>query len=67
MFSVVVNMFSVVIAVISFVLLLNSCKQCADIEKINKENELLRIQLKYRLKIIDLLIKNEVQQDEKNC
>lgn len=66
MFSVVVNMFSVVTAVISFVLLLNSCKQCADIEKINKENELLRIQLKYRLKIIDLLIKNEVQQDEKN-
>ena len=66
MFSVVVNMFSVVIAVISFVLLLNSCKQCADIEKINKENELLRIQLKYREKIIDLLIKNEVQQDEKN-
>ena len=66
MFSVVVNMFSVVIAVISFVLLLNSCKQCADIEKINKENELLRIQLKYREKIIDLLIKNEVQQNEKN-
>ena len=54
MFSVVLNMFSVVIAVISFVLLLNGFKQCADIEKINKENELLRIQLKYREKIIDL-------------
>ena len=66
MFSVVVNMFSVVIAVISFVLLLNSCKQCADIEKINKENELLRIQLKYREKIIDLLKKEKVMQDEKN-
>ncbi len=48
-------MFSVVLAVISFVLLLNSCKQYADIEKINKENELLRMQLKYRLKIIELL------------
>lgn len=62
----VVNMFSVILAVVNFVLFLNSCKLFADIEKINKENELLRIQLKYRLKIIDLLIKNEVQQDEKN-
>ena len=59
-------MFSVILAVINFVLFLNSCKLYVDIEKINKENELLRIQLKYRLKIIDLLIKNEVQQDEKN-
>ena len=59
-------MFLVVLAVISLILLLISYKQYADIEKINKENELLRIQLKYRLKIIDLLIKNEVQQDEKN-
>ena len=59
-------MFSVILAVINFILFLNSCKLFADIEKINKENELLRIQLKYRLKIIDLLIKNEVQQDEKN-
>lgn len=59
-------MFSVILAVVNFVLFLNSCKLFADIEKINKENELLRIQLKYRLKIIDLLIKNEVQQDEKN-
>ena len=58
-------MFSVILAVVNFVLFLNSCKLFADIEKINKENELLRIQLKYRLKIIDLL-KNEVQQDEKN-
>ena len=59
-------MFSVILAVVNFVLFLNSCKLFADIEKINKENELLRIQLKYRLKIIDLLIKNEVQKDEKN-
>ena len=59
-------MFSVILAVINFILFLNSCKLFADIEKINKENELLRIQLKYRLKIINLLIKNEVQQDEKN-
>ena len=59
-------MFSVILAVVNFVLFLNSCKLFADIEKINKENELLRTQLKYRLKIIDLLIKNEVQQDEKN-
>ena len=59
-------MFSVILAVANFVLFLNSCKLYVDIEKINKENELLRIQLKYRLKIIDLLIKNEVQQDEKN-
>lgn len=59
-------MFSVILAVSNFVLFLNSCKQFADIVKINKENELLRIQLKYRLKIIDLLIKNEVQQNEKN-
>ena len=59
-------MFSVILAVVNFVLFLNSCKLFADIEKINKENELLRIQLKYRLKIIDLLIKNEVQQNEKN-
>ena len=59
-------MFSVILAVVNFILFLNSCKLFADIEKINKENELLRIQLKYRLKIIDLLIKNEVQQDEKN-
>ena len=66
MFSVVINMFSVVVAVISFVLLLNCCKQCADIEKINKENELLRIHLKYREKIIELLKKEKVMQDEKN-
>ena len=59
-------MFSVILAVVNFVLFLNSCKLYVDIEKTTKENELLRIQLKYRLKIIDLLIKNEVQQDEKN-
>ena len=59
-------MFSVILAVVNFVLFLNSCKLYVDIEKTTKENELLRTQLKYRLKIIDLLIKNEVQQDEKN-
>ena len=59
-------MFSVILAVVNFVLFLNSCKLFADIEKINKENELLRIQLKYRLKIIDLLIKKKIKKDEKN-
>ena len=50
-------MFSVVIFVISLIYLLIIYRNYVEIKKINKENELLRIQLKYRLKIIDLLKK----------
>ena len=50
-------MFSVVIFVISLIYLLIIYRNYVEIKKINKENELLRIQLKYREKIIDLLKK----------
>ena len=60
-------MFSVVFSVINFILFLIFCYQYVDIEKNKKENELLRIQLKYREKIIDLLKKEKVMQNEKNC
>ena len=53
MFSVV----SVVLFIISLIYLLIIYRNYVEIKKINKENELLRIQLKYREKIIDLLKK----------
>ena len=59
-------MFSVVIFVISLIYLLIIYRNYVEIKKINKENELLRIQLKYREKIIELLKKEKVMQNEKN-